>query len=885
MKVQVALVAVLSVLQLGAVREPHSNAEVTRATLSNGLRVVIVRDPLAPVVTTVVNYLVGSDEAPAGFPGTAHAQEHMMFRGSPGLSADQLAAISAEIGGNFDADTQQSVTQYFFTVPAQDLELALHIEAIRMKGVLDTQAEWARERGAIEQEVAQDLSNPEYVFYTKLMAAMFRGTPYAQTPLGTRSSFNQTTGDMLAKFHDRWYVPNNTVLVVAGDVDPSRTLAEVKSLFDAIPARQIPAAAPVSLQPVQPQTLNLTTDLPYGLAVIAFRLPGYRSADYAAANLLADVLTSQRGALYDLVPQGKALYAGFEMSPLPDASLGYAIAALPAGGGGPELAKALRNIIETQVKQGIPASLVDAAKRKEVADAEFDKNSVSGLAMEWSNAIAVEGHSSPAEDIQATRRVTAADVDRVARQYLGMDHAITAVLVPQPSGKPVSTRSFGGRESFSPTQTQPVTLPAWALKTITRIEIPKQTVHPVGTRLSNGLNLIVQPESISDTVTVYGHIKNNSDLEEPKGQEGVGGVLDELLSYGTKTLDRVPFQKALDDIAAEESAGTDFSLKVLPSHFDRGVALLADNELHPALPPAAFGVVRKELASAQAGELLSPGYLTERSLDKSIYPPKDPTLRQATPATISSLTLEDVSAYHDRVYRPDLTTIVVIGKIDPDAAKQVIEKYFGGWTATGPAPQTDLPPVPLNKPVSVDVPDAARVQDSVTLAETLGLTRFNPDYYALQLGNHVLGGAFYATRLYRELRANQGLVYYVSSDFAVGRTRATYSVTYGCDPPNVDKARAIVERQLAEMQKSPVSDRELQQAKALLLREIPLAESSVQHIAHQLISFETIGLPLDEPALAAQRYVALTAADVQAAFARWVRPTDLATVTQGPQPR
>ncbi|MGH8179842.1 MAG: M16 family metallopeptidase, partial [Steroidobacteraceae bacterium] len=154
-------------------------AQVARETLTNGLRVLVVRDPLAPVVATSVNYLVGSDEAPNGFPGTAHALEHMMFRGSPGLTADQLADIGSVMGGNFNANTRESVTQYLFTVPAEDLDVALHIEAVRMRGLLDSAGEWQKERGAIEHEVAQDRSDPDYVLYEKLRAQMFADTPYA----------------------------------------------------------------------------------------------------------------------------------------------------------------------------------------------------------------------------------------------------------------------------------------------------------------------------------------------------------------------------------------------------------------------------------------------------------------------------------------------------------------------------------------------------------------------------------------------------------------------------------------------------------------------------------------------------------------------------------
>ena len=125
-----------------------TETEITRATLKNGLRVVIVRNALAPVVTTEINYLVGSNEAPDGFPGMAHALEHMMFRGSPGLSAAQMSSLIAAMGGSFNAATQQVATQYFFTVPATDLETALHIEAIRMRDVLASDALWKQERGA-----------------------------------------------------------------------------------------------------------------------------------------------------------------------------------------------------------------------------------------------------------------------------------------------------------------------------------------------------------------------------------------------------------------------------------------------------------------------------------------------------------------------------------------------------------------------------------------------------------------------------------------------------------------------------------------------------------------------------------------------------------------
>jgi len=858
-------------------------AKVERATLPNGLRTVIIRNSLAPVVTVEMNFLVGGNETPTGFPGMAHAQEHMAFRGCTGMTADQTSAIYAELGGENNADTEQNVTQYYATVPSADLDIALQAQAVCLRGIDDSDKEWSQERGAIEQEVARDLSNPTYKFISRLNEDMFAGTPYAHDPLGTKDSFETTTGQMLKDFYTKWYSPSNAILVIVGDVDPASTLAKVKQWFGDIPNHTLPARPVVDLKPVKSETFTLESNLPYVLSFIAYRLPGTDSPDYAVAQVLGDVLASQRGDLYAMVPAGKALAAEFGLAETyPKASVGYGLVAVPAGTDVSGAAQEMRKILASYAAKGVPADLVDAAKRSELASAEFQRNSIPGLANVWSEALAGEGRSSPEEDIEAIKRVTLADVNRVARQYLVEANSITATLKPVPSGQPVSDKGFGGGEKVTSAPTKPVQLPSWAIGGLAQLKVPANYVTASDMTLPNGLRLIVKSDATSSTVSVIGSVKHNGDLQTPKGQEGVSDLLDGLFSFGTHSLDRLAFQKALDDIAASENAGYSFSLSVLKDNFSRGVELLADNELHPALPADAFDVVQKQTAEFVAGNLESPGYRTARALDVALLPAGDPVLREATPATLHSVTLAQVKQFYVTTFRPDLTTIVVIGDVSAEEAKAVIEKWFGDWKSTGPKPEIILPQVPVNKPSVVNVPDPQQVQDSVILAEQLDINRFDPDYYALQLGNHILGGGFYATRLYHDLRQVAGYVYTVDVSLEASKTRANYSVTYGCDPGNVQKARSLIQRDLDQMRTEAVSADELHQAKALLLRHIPLSESSETAVAEGLLGRAQIGLPLDEPIRGAKKYFALNADDVKAAFARHIRTGDLVQIVRGP---
>jgi zinc protease len=313
--------------------------------------------------------------------------------------------------------------------------------------------------------------------------------------------------------------------------------------------------------------------------------------------------------------------------------------------------------------------------------------------------------------------------------------------------------------------------------------------------------------------------------------------------------------------------------------------LLADNELSPALPESDFKIIQTQLTASVAGELQSPDHIAGQALPTALFPKGDPATRETIPATVKSLTIDDVKNYYTNAFRPDLTTIVVIGNIAPENAVAVISKCFGDWKADGEKPNTLFPPAPENSASVMHVPDASRVQDKITLAETLQLTRTNRDYYALQLGNHVLGGGFYATRLYRDLREKSGLVYFVDSSFTVGLTRGVYQVEYACDPPNVSKARAVILRDLNDMQTKKVTAQELHQAKLMMLRDIPLAESSVDYIVQGWLTYSALGLPLDERVRAGEICVKLDASDVKNAFAKWLRPGDLVQVTQGPVPR
>lgn len=858
---------------------PISLPPATRTTLSNGLRVVVVRDPIGPVATVEVSYLVGSADSPAGFPGMAHAQEHMLFRGGSDISATQDLDISAELGGDEDASTYPTVTQFFSTVPADDLGTALHLQASRMRDAADAQTDWAVERGAIEQEVAEDFSSAIRQMADAIDGAAFAGTPFAIDGVGTQPSFDATTGPMLKSFFTQWYGPNNAIVVVAGDVDPAATLAQIKADFADIPSRPTPVRAPVVLSPLHDASVTISANVVYHWDFIGVRLPGATSPEYAAGQVLSDVLQSPRGAVASVVASGQALDADFSQDEsLPFADLGTTTIITPTGSDSSGAVDAVRHAFVGYAASGVPEDLVQAAKLDEMVQDARTFASIPGTAQMWSDALAVDGSASPYDEIRAIQAVTKADVDRVAAEHLSGDQLISGAFTPSNSYfEPDAPAS----ESSEPSDANSVGLPDWAAASLLTVH-PSAAEAPTSELLPNGVRLIVLPVAGDASVDVLGDVRTAPQLEEPPGKEGVSEMMDRLFTYGSVSLDREQFASAIDAIGARENPGTRFSIELLGADLDRGMQLLADGELHPGFPAAAFDTVKKQVTALATDRQQALFFDVDRELLKGLYGASDAALRETTGGSAGSVTLDDVRNFYEMAFRPDLATIVVVGGVTPVTARDEVEKWFGGWNATGEPPAVELPVTPANGPSSVKLYSSALAQDIVTMRETVGIRRSDPDYFALSLGDELLGGTTLASRLYDDLRVQRGLVYSVSSSFDAGATRSTFTIDFACNPADLDKVTDLIRQDIVQLQTVDIQPDLLQRTKAFVVRRLSLDRGSESDIADALLDDAEAGLPIDEPSLAASAYLSISADDLRSAFARWIRPDGFVRVVASP---
>lgn len=877
---------VLLTAPLGATAQPADEGigdrGIFQTRLSNGLQVIVVEDRAAPVVHTSMWYRFGSLYETPGKTGLAHALEHMMFRGTPSLSAGGLDDVVARLGAQMNGETQYDYTSFLFDMPADRLNVALQIEADRMQHLALRPQDWRIEQGAVLNEIDGDESSPFFNLLSRVRAAAYPGLPAGRTPTGVRSDVAHATAADIRRYYEEWYAPDNAALVVAGDVEHQNVFALAQRYFGHIPARKLPAHTAQHPVAATGKVVDAEFPFPFEVLDLAYAVPGDTEPGEPAVSVLSNLIPNQRGPFYQaLVETNVALAIEANADTQLRGGLMHVFIVLNPGHTGAEAQQIFQSTMESALAQGFDPDLVSAAKRQALAERAYDADSIGGYGDLAGYTYGVVRERNSDEDTRLAA-LTPQTVLQAARKYLAKPNVV-GHLTPNSHPQNGSQKSSAGAsDNFSGRAISgPVVEPASI-----RAEIRKpSTVHsklaPTEFTLPNGLRVIVQEKHDRPTVYIAGTIAS-SPAFTPAGKEGIARLADAMADFGSDHYDFTQLRKVTDDIGASVDLGQTFSAHGFTQDFETLLNVLADSEEHPAFPERWLSLQQSQIANSISSENNISGVIIDRAYMQRLLAPEDPALRYATADSVSAISRDDLLAYTKKYWRPDLTTIAIVGDVTPEHARRAVEAAFGSWTNDGPKPSTDQPALPAPHIAHAYVGTDAN-QVFVQLGQP-AISRTNPDYDAFELLNEIIGGSgYFESRLWQELRQKRGLVYSVSSRLKADRDRGDLEILLSASPGNVSPAIALVREQLDTLRTHPVSETDLEEAKIRLVSQALLNEASAGGQLDEISEVASDSLPANYYTTLAARYASITPADIQRVAKAYLRPDRLIEVFSGPE--
>lgn len=422
---------------LGASVAQSRGEAVTEVTLDNGLRVLVLEDHRSPIATIQTWYRVGSRNEVPGATGLAHFLEHMMFKGTPTYGKGRFAEVVEENGGQDNAFTSHDVTAYYVNIAADRVDLVLGIEADRMRNLLLDPKEIDSERQVVaEERRTRTEDDPDGYLSEEFLAAAYKAHPYGWPVIGWMSDILRIDPSELRAFYDRYYLPNNALLVVAGDVDTARVLARARETFGKVPR----GAAPPPMDSVEPPQLGerrvqvYKPDARAPIVYIGYHVPNYSSPDAPALELLSTILQEGRASrLYRrlVYEQRVALTVGGDYTYLSHDPNLFWFSGTPLPGQTPAaLEQAIMDEIARAQTEPVPDEEIERAKNQIEAAFVWRQDSVYSRAASLAR-FALTGSWRDSETyVPLIRRVTAADLQRVARTYFQNPGRTVGTLLP-----------------------------------------------------------------------------------------------------------------------------------------------------------------------------------------------------------------------------------------------------------------------------------------------------------------------------------------------------------------------------------------------------------------------------------------------------------------------
>lgn len=874
----------------------------TQRTLPNGLRVYALPDRTGSTVSVQMWYDVGSKDDPRGRSGFAHLFEHLMFKATRNMPAEQMDRLTEDVGGNNNASTDDDYTEFHETVPANHLERLLWAEAERMGSLVVDQAAFVSERAVVEEELRSDAARPyDNLFRLYLPQTGYAVHPYARPGIGNIAELDSASLDDVRAFHATYYRPDNAVLVVAGNFDPADLDRWVTRCFAPIASskRAIPRVA--AIEPARAAARRYTIyapNTPLPAVVISWLLPPATDPDHAAINLIDAILSGGESArLYRSLVYRDQLAAEAGVSADLKTSTGLLAAyAIVAGGKSIDAGEAaLRREIARLGQTPVTAEELARAKNQIVTSALKSRETAEGRASTLAASVIVERDPHAADRrLAEIEAVTPADIQRVARRLFAEDRAVTIHYLPETS-RPKG--AAGDAIAVAPTVvTAPLTTPpdvpiVVAASAATRVlpPAPGKAIAPVlpvpvERRLANGMRLAVIERHALPIVTAYLVVGGGS-ATDPADRAGLAELSADLLTKGTATRSATQIADAIESLGG--SIGGDatrdgelLSLTVKSDQLMPAMDVFADVALHPAFAQAEIDRARAQVIDGLAVDYSTPGALAGLVAGRAVFgggPYGSPG--SGTPASLRATTRADVIAAHAAAWRPDSATLVLAGDITPDRAVALAESLFGGWTApaTPRPPAPAVPPAPAPRIIVVDLPQAP--QAAVVVARQ-AIARGDPRYYPLLVANAALGGG-YSARLNQEVRVKRGLAYGAGSSFAARRAPAAISAATQTKNPSVPEVIDLIAAEMRRMGTAPVPAAELAARKATLEGGFGRGIETTDGLAGLVAGLVLVQVDLAEIGRYTQSVEAITPAQIQAVSRELLDPAVASIVVVG----
>jgi zinc protease len=865
--------------------------------LKNGLDVILVEDHRLPLVAVNLWYHVGPANEKPGRTGFAHLFEHMMFQGSKHIpEKSHFKFLESAGASDINGTTNFDRTNYFETLPSNQLELALWLESDRMGFLLDKLDEknLSNQRDVVRNERREGENRPYELVEEAMIQQLYpQGHPYYGNVIGSHADIESAELDDVRAFFQQYYTPNNASLAIVGDIDKAHAKALVEKYFGPIPAGPPVPKLDVKTPPITAERRKVVTDKVELPRVYMAWLtdPIYKPGD-AEADLLAEILGGGKSSrLYKKLVYEKQIaqdvsasqyslqlgsYFYIEATAKPgvkpeelEKTIDEELAAIRRDGPTPVEVERARNIIQTNI-----------IRRLETLGGF---GGVADRLNRYNHYLGDPGYLP--QDLARYDQATPASIQKLATRELATDHSVVIYGVPGEKvieDAPRRVRSAQKREEPMETagapdawrNTPPPPGPASRLL----LPVPKRM------QLENGLTLYLVEQHTVPFVAANLVVLAGSEAN-PADEPGLASFTADMLDEGTKKRSTLQLADDVAQIGAQlmTSSNADastVSIRTLKKNADAAFELLADVALDPAFDAKELERVRKQRLTQLLQLRDNPSALASRVFYRVVYGGKHPYSypELGTDNATKAMTRDDLARFWKTGYAPANAALVVAGDMTEPELHALAEKYFGKWS--GPKPSFHVPAADSKLTrhfVIVDKPGSPQTQLRIG---QIGVSRDNPDYVPLEVMNTALGGLF-SSRINMNLREKHGYTYGAFSVFLYRRGAGPFFAGGGFRTDATGDSVKEIFSEVERIREEPLSAGELHMAKDYISRSLPGLFETSPSAAFSVGQLFLYDLPLDYYRTLPAKVDAVTAADAERVAAKYLQPENMVVVAVG----